>query len=49
MYEFSEDGPDVPELVAGVRLSYLHLFGFINEYLLLVYAAVITVLTICMS
>jgi hypothetical protein len=31
MYELFEDGTDVPELVAGVRLSYVHLFGSVNE------------------
>ena len=49
MYELSEDGSDVPELVAGVRLSYVHLFGFINEYLSVVYALVITTLAICVA
>jgi hypothetical protein len=49
MYELSEDGSEVPELVAGVRLSYVHLFGFLNEYFSVVYAVVFTVLAICVA
>jgi hypothetical protein len=46
MYELFEDGSVVPQLVAGLRLSYVHLFGFINEYCSVVYAVVITILAI---
>jgi hypothetical protein len=49
MYELPEDGSDVPELVTGMRLSYVHLFGFTNEYFSVVYAVVITVLAVCVA
>ena len=45
MYELSEDGSDVPEL----RLSYVQLFGSINEYFSVVSAVVITIFAICVA
>jgi len=33
MYELSEDGSHVPELVAGVRLSYVRLMLYFNTVL----------------
>jgi len=45
MHELPEDGSDVPEL----RLSCVHLCGFIDEHFSVVYAVVITMLAICVA